>query len=39
MQPEERDLAYLWDMHDAARDVAEFIKEATYEQFSRNKML
>ena len=24
MQPEKRDLAYLWDMREAARDVIEF---------------
>jgi len=25
MQPENRDLAYLWDMREAARDVVEFV--------------
>ena len=29
MRPEERDLAYLWDMREAARDVLEFIKGVT----------
>lgn len=29
MRPEERDLAYLWDMREAARDVRDFIKGVT----------
>ena len=38
MQPERRDLAYLWDMREAARDVLEFTKEITYEHFCRDKL-
>lgn len=39
MVPEERDLAYLWDMRAAAKDVVEFIYGKTYEQFCSDKML
>ena len=39
MLPEERDLAYLWDMRAAATDVVEFIYGRTYEQFCSDKML
>jgi len=39
MEPEERDLAYLWDMREAAHDVIEFIKGATFDRFSKNKLL
>ncbi len=30
MQPEDRDIALLWDIREAARDIEEFIKEATW---------
>ena len=39
MQPEERDLAYLWDMVEASRDVGEFIGGVSFDQFANNKML
>ncbi len=40
MPPEqERDIGYLWDMREAARDCLEFVNGATYEQFSENKMM
>jgi uncharacterized protein with HEPN domain len=40
MQPEdERDAGYLWDMREAARDCIDFVKDASYEQFSENKMM
>jgi uncharacterized protein with HEPN domain len=40
MQPEEeRDAGYLWDMREAAPDCLDFVKEATYAQFSENKMM
>jgi len=39
MRPEERDLAYLWDMREASLDVIEFIKGVTFERFSKEKML
>ena len=39
MQADERDVGYLWDMREAARDCIDFVKEATYEQFSADKMM
>ena len=39
MKPEERDLAYLWDMRDAARDVMEFVEGVSYESFCSDKKL
>lgn len=39
MRPEERDLAYLWDMREAARDVLDFIKGVTYVHFSNDKLI
>ena len=39
MKPEVRDLAYLWDMREAAHDVMEFIDGVKYARFCTNKML
>jgi uncharacterized protein with HEPN domain len=39
MPPEDRDLALLWDMREAARDISEFIKGLEYIHFASNKML
>lgn len=39
MRPEDRDIALLWDIREAAREIAEFIKETTYEQFTSRKVL
>lgn len=39
MQPEERDLAYLWDMREAARKIARFIAGARYHRFSRDELM
>jgi len=33
MQPEDRDIALLWDMREAAQDIKEFIKGVSYDQF------
>jgi len=33
MQPEDRDVALLWDMREAAQDIKEFIKGVSYDQF------
>lgn len=38
MPPEERDLAYLWDMLSAAKDVREFIEGMRYEDYERSKL-
>jgi uncharacterized protein with HEPN domain len=37
MQPENRDLAYLWDMREAARDVVEFVHGVSYANFCKDK--
>ena len=37
MQPEERDMARLWDMLDAARAVVEFIKDLRFEEFLKDR--
>lgn len=39
MPPEDRDLALLWDMREAARDIAEFMQAVTFFHFNSNKML
>ena len=39
MQPEERDAALLWDMREAAREIAQFIAGVSYEEFASNKVL
>lgn len=38
MQPEARDLAYLWDMLEAAREVQQFIVAACFEEYIRDDM-
>lgn len=39
MRPEERDLAFLWDMREAARDVLDFIRGVTYVHFCNDKIV
>ena len=39
MRPEERDLAFLWDMREAARDVLDFIRGVTYVHFCNDKLV
>jgi uncharacterized protein with HEPN domain len=39
MQADERDAGYLWDMREAVRDCMAFVKDATYAQFSEDKMM
>lgn len=39
MRPETRDLAYLWDMRQAAREIGEFLRGVTYTKFEKEKML
>lgn len=38
MRPEERDIALLWDMQEAAKEIEEFIKDATYSRFASEKV-
>jgi uncharacterized protein with HEPN domain len=37
MKPEERDLAYIWDMREAARDVMDFVEGVSYVSFCSDK--
>lgn len=39
MQPEQRDAALLWDMREAACEIAQFVKGISYEEFESNKVL
>jgi uncharacterized protein with HEPN domain len=39
MQPENRDLAYLWDMREAAREIVGFLKNIKYSDFTRNNLI
>ena len=39
MRPEERDIAYLWDMREAAREVLQFIRDVPYARFEKDKVL
>ena len=39
MRPEDRNLAYLWDMREAAREISAFVKGVTYIEFVENRMI
>lgn len=39
MPPEDRDLAFLWDMHDAAQKVGAFIAGIALEHFKHDDLL
>ena len=39
MPPEKRDPAYLWDMLEAARNVRDMSRNATFDEYLRNLML
>lgn len=39
MSPQDRDLGYVWDIHDAACRVWEFSEGKSFEDYRRNKML
>lgn len=39
MQPKEKNLAYLWDMLDAARTVQGFIKGVKFHQYEKDRKL
>jgi hypothetical protein len=38
MRPEESNLAYLWDMREAAREVAVFVATVPFAQYQRDRM-
>ena len=39
MQPEQRDAALLWDMKQAASEIAQFVEGLSYEEFASNKVI
>jgi uncharacterized protein with HEPN domain len=39
MRPGERDLAHLWDMLDAARSIAGFVRETDQDAYRKNRMM
>jgi uncharacterized protein with HEPN domain len=39
MHPDEQVKAYLWDIRDAARDVAKFVRGVKFEEFEKKKVL
>ena len=39
MSPQDRDLGYVWDMHEAACQVLEFSKGKSLKDYHENKML
>ena len=39
MPPESRDVALLWDMLEAAREIAGFVKGVDFERFQANRVL
>jgi uncharacterized protein with HEPN domain len=39
MQPEQRNAAYLWDIHQAATEIMHFVKNLTFHDFENNKMV
>jgi uncharacterized protein with HEPN domain len=39
MPPNERELSYLWDMQNAAKDINEFMQGVRFADFEKNKVL
>jgi len=39
MRPEDRNLGFIWDMQEAAKDVISFIKGVPLEKFHQNLMI
>ena len=39
MQPEENDAAYLWDMLEAAKEITQFVKGKTFEEYFKDLVL
>lgn len=37
MQPEDRDIAFLWDILEAAKDIHDFVRKTTLKEFSSDK--
>ena len=39
MHPDEQVRAYLWDIWDAAREIAGFVRNVSFDKFEKNKVL
>ncbi len=39
MPPENRDLAYLWDMREAAREIVQFVQGMKWAKFENDKIV
>jgi len=39
MHPDEQVKAYLWDIRDAAREIAGFVRGVSFDKFEKNKVL
>ena len=39
MPPEDRELSYLWDMREAAREILSFVQGMKFAEFEKNKVL
>ena len=39
MQPDIKDKAYLWDMIEASKDILQFTKSITFNDFNKNKIV
>jgi len=39
MPPENRDLAYLWDMREAAREIVQFVRGMKWAKFENDKVV
>jgi uncharacterized protein with HEPN domain len=39
MQRETRDIGFLWDMREAAREILEFTRDVTFEDFAVDRVL
>jgi uncharacterized protein with HEPN domain len=39
MRAEERDLSYLWDIRQAAKEIIEFMIGVSFDEFAQNKQL
>jgi uncharacterized protein with HEPN domain len=37
MQPEDRGIAFLWDIYEAAKDIHDFVSGTTFQEFSLDK--
>ncbi|MHB8087904.1 MAG: HepT-like ribonuclease domain-containing protein [Anaerolineaceae bacterium] len=39
MRPEDRDLGFVWDIQEAARDITTFIKGVSLDKFNKNLII